>query len=186
MPHYIYDNKGILSETEFPVVPGFGMHIPANGLLLDDPLNHRDGFIWVYQDNQLVHLADNRGTYYSKETGEEVNHQELGELPESLTTVAPNSPYDKWDGEQWVKDQQAENDDLAKAALEQRDQFMMQASKSIDLLQAKIKLANHNPDDDDTPEKQLLTAWETYLVNLSQIEQQPNFPQEINWPQMPQ
>lgn len=69
--------------------------------------------------------------------------------------------------------------------LVERDRLSETAFRKIRVLESKIKLNSHNPDDDDTPEKRSLTAWETYLIALDEIDQQPNFPYEIEWPQMP-
>ncbi len=33
----------------------------------------------------------------------------LGDYPENTTTIAPLTPYDKWDGEKWVVDTEAQH-----------------------------------------------------------------------------
>lgn len=108
---YTFDKDGVLSETVFPETAGFGIQIPSNGIELEELIN-KEGYIWVYKDGEPIQLKDNRGTYYTKETGEKVDYQELGEVPSTLTSKEPTSIYDKWDGKKWVKDEEKEKEAL--------------------------------------------------------------------------
>lgn len=76
--------------------------------------------------------------------------------------------------------------ELAEQVCAKRDEFMEVAYRKIRLIDSKVKLANYDGNKDDTPLKIKLTAWERYLVALSEIEQQPNFPDKIDWPQLPE
>ena len=105
---YCADNQGIYSHstTEY-VSEGGSLSV---GSYLDAPPQPKQGFVIVRADNSWQYQADHRGTYYSKETGEKVEHTVLGDLPENLTALAPLSEPCKWNGNDWVisKEKQAE------------------------------------------------------------------------------
>lgn len=180
MFQYTYDSRGILYSTVFIEVPGFGVQVPANGIELDQQLTHKEGFVWVLQEGQPVQLEDNRGNYYSTDTGESVEFKELGELPSNLTTIAPTSPYDKWDGSKWIKDEIAEQSALRDAALIQRDELLAQATEKIAPLQDAVDL-----EEATEQETALLKEWKKYRIALNRIESQSGFPKEIDWPTAP-
>lgn len=75
-------------------------------------------------------------------------------------------------------------EELAKQAYKQRDELMEIAYRKIRLLDSKVKI--YEPSQDVTPLTIQLTAWEHYLVMLSEIEEQANFPKQIKWPQIPE
>lgn len=69
---------------------------------------------------------------------------------------------------------------LAVYVLARRDALLSLAAIRIAPLQDAVDLAL------DTPEDRLrLTAWKQYRVALNRVGQQANFPQEIDWPQVP-
>ncbi|AJQ73758.1 Tail fiber assembly protein [Salmonella enterica subsp. enterica serovar Montevideo str. USDA-ARS-USMARC-1903] len=46
------------------------------------------------------YVSDHRGEIvYNTETGDAKEITALGDYPENTTTIAPLTPYDKWDGE---------------------------------------------------------------------------------------
>lgn len=100
---YCTDNQGIYSHATTEYVSEGGS-ISA-GSYLDAPPKLKQGFVVVRADNNWQYQADHRGTYYSKDTGEKVEHTALGELPENLTVLAPLAEPCKWNGTAWVKDE---------------------------------------------------------------------------------
>lgn len=104
---YTFDKDGVLSKSVFPETPGVGVQIPTNGVELEE-LPVKEGYVWLYNNGEVTQIKDNRGIYYLKETGEAIEYKELGDIPNTLTKKAPASPYDKWDGKKWVKDEEAE------------------------------------------------------------------------------
>ena len=100
---YCTDNQGIYSHTTTEYVSEGGSL--AAGSYLDAPPKPKQGFVIVRADNSWQYQVDHRGTYYSKETGEKVEHTALGELPEDLTALAPLAEPCKWNGTAWVKDE---------------------------------------------------------------------------------
>lgn len=100
---YCTDNQGIYSHSTTEYVSEGGSL--SAGSYLDAPPQPKQGFVIVRADNSWQYQADHRGTYYSKENGEKVEHTVLGELPENLTALAPLSEPCKWNGSEWVKDE---------------------------------------------------------------------------------
>lgn len=100
---YCTDAQGIyIKETTEYVSAGGSL---AAGSYLDAPPQPKQGFVIVRVDNSWQYQVDHRGTYYSKETGEKVEHTALGELPDNLTALAPLAEPCKWNGTEWVKDE---------------------------------------------------------------------------------
>lgn len=100
---YCTDNNGIYSHSATEYVSEGGSL--SAGSYLDAPPQPKQGFVIVRTDNSWQYQADYRGTYYSKETGEKVEHTALGELPGNLTALAPLAEPCKWNGTAWVKDE---------------------------------------------------------------------------------
>ena len=109
---YCTDAQGVYTkETTEYVSEGGSL---SAGSYLDAPPKPKQGFVIVRVDNNWQYQADHRGTYYSKETGEKVEHTALGELPDNLTALAPLAEPCKWNGTEWVKDAAKIADNFAK------------------------------------------------------------------------
>ena len=119
----------------------FGVGVPGNSCM-DAPISKRDGFA-VCRTADLTgwgYVADHRGeTVYSTATGKPVTISQLGEYPEGTTTTAPSTPYDKWDGEKWVTDTEAQHSAAVDAAEAQRQSLIDAAMASISLIQLKLQ-----------------------------------------------
>ncbi|HGX3642203.1 TPA: tail fiber assembly protein [Escherichia coli] len=127
---YNYDGETweyISASTEYLAV---GVGIPAYSCL-DAPGTSKAGYTicrsvdlksWEY-------VSDHRGEIvYSTETGESKEITAPGDYPENTTTIAPLTPYDKWNGEKWVTDTEAQRQSLIDAAM-----------ASISLIQLKLQ-----------------------------------------------
>ncbi|STM65056.1 putative tail fiber assembly [Escherichia coli] len=66
------------------------------------------------------------------------NHSS-GDYPENTTTIAPLTPYDKWDGEKWVTNTEAQHSAAVEAAEAQRQSLIDAAMASISLIQLKLQ-----------------------------------------------
>lgn len=100
---YCTDNNNIYSHSTTEYVSEGGSL--AAGSYLDEPPPAKQGFAIVRTENGWKYQADHRGTYYSTETGEQVEISELGELPQNLTEMPPLAEPCKWNGTTWVKDE---------------------------------------------------------------------------------
>ncbi|WP_192457698.1 tail fiber assembly protein [Musicola keenii] len=125
------------------------------------------------------HVSDYRGqTAYGTADGKPQTVTALGELPDELTLLAPTTEYDKWSGSAWVTDAAAQQ--AAATAEAQRE---LTARKSV----AAARLAELTYAVDleiaTEAEQNALTAWKTYLVQLSRIDTATA--PDIDWPEIP-
>ncbi|MEO3102967.1 tail fiber assembly protein [Escherichia coli] len=134
---YNYDGETreyISTSNEYLAV---GVGIPACSCL-DAPGSYKTGYaICRSADfNSWEYVPDHRGEIvFSTETGESKEIKAPGDYPENITTIAPLTPYDKWDGEKWVTDTEAQHG----AAEAQRQSLIDTAMASISLIQLKLQ-----------------------------------------------
>ena len=128
----------ISTSTEYLAV---GVGIPACSCL-DAPGTHKAGYaICRSVDlNSWEYVPDHRGeVVYSTETGDTKEITVPGDYPENTTTIAPLTPYDKWDGEKWVTDTEAQHSAALDAAEVKRQSLIDAAMASISLIQLKLQ-----------------------------------------------
>ena len=128
----------ISTSTEYLAV---GVGIPACSCL-DAPGTHKAGYaICRSVDlNSWEYVPDHRGeVVYSTETGDTKEITVPGDYSENTTTIAPLTPYDKWDGEKWVTDTEAQHRAAVDAAEAQRQSLIDTAMASISLIQLKLQ-----------------------------------------------
>lgn len=119
----------------------FGVGVPAHSCV-DAPGSNKDGFAICRNADSTgwEYVADHRGEIiYSTETGESKEITALGDYPENTTTIAPLTAYDKWDGEKWVTDTEAQHGAAVDAAEAQRQSLINAAMASISLIQLKLQ-----------------------------------------------
>ncbi|EJJ8077316.1 TPA: tail fiber assembly protein [Escherichia coli] len=119
----------------------FGVGVPAHSCV-DAPGSNKDGFAICRNADSTgwEYVADHRGEIiYSTETGESKEITALGDYPENITTITPLTPYDKWDGEKWVTDTEAQYSAAVDAAEIQRQSLIDAAMASISLIQLKLR-----------------------------------------------
>ncbi|WP_373225849.1 tail fiber assembly protein [Enterobacter cloacae complex sp. ESBL7] len=125
-------------------------------------------------------IEDHRGkTVFDITTGNAVFINLLGPLPETTTSLAPDGPYMKWDGNKWVKDDAAEQAAIIVDAQNKKSSLMQEANNTIALLQDAVDLDMATDDD-----IQSLTAWKKYRVLLSRVN--PEDAPDIDWPAKPE
>ncbi|CAM7476167.1 tail fiber assembly protein [Escherichia coli] len=136
-----YDNmtrEYLCTSTEYLAV---GVGLPAHSCT-DAPGERRSGYA-ICRTADLTaweYVPDHRGEIvYSTETGESKEITALGDYPENTTTIAPLTPYDKWDGEKWVTDTEAQHSAAVDAAEAQRQSLIDAAMASISLIQLKLQ-----------------------------------------------
>ncbi|MDI1102080.1 tail fiber assembly protein, partial [Escherichia coli] len=138
---YNYDGKTreyISTSNEYLAI---GVGIPAYSCL-DAPVTRKAGYaICRSMDlNSWEYVPDHRGEIvYNTETGESKEITAPGDYPENTTTIAPLTPYDKWDGEKWVTDIEAQHGAAVEAAEAQRQSLIDAAMASISLIQLKLQ-----------------------------------------------
>lgn len=120
-------------------------------------------------------IEDHRGqTVYRTDTGEEFYIQELGPLPENVTSVSPDGEYQKWDGKAWVKDEAAETAARLREAEGTKSRLLQMASGKIAPLQDAVDL-----DEATDKEKAYLLAWRKYRVQVNRVDTlNPDWPEK--------
>ncbi|RXA96964.1 tail fiber assembly protein [Yersinia sp. 2105 StPb PI] len=125
-------------------------------------------------------VPDLRGSVaYSTKDGEPQMVNDIGELPDALTLLTPQTAYDKWDGSQWVTDKVAQQAGAWGEAEAKKAEFLNEATVKIAPLQDAVATALATDD-----EKEQLIAWKTYRVLLSRID--TSKAPEIEWPVAPE
>lgn len=181
MTVYNFDSatREYLSTTvEFLAV---GVGIPANSCT-DAPMVAKDGFALCRAAslNAWEYVEDHRGeTVYNTETGEPVEITAPGEYAGNVTTLAPSTPFDKWNGSEWVTDLDAQKNGLIIEAKKQKASLLAEAQDTISLWQTKLQLGIISGAD-----KASLIVWLKYIDELNAVD--PEDAPDIEWPQKPE
>lgn len=161
------------SEEFIPV----GVSIPGNSTLID-PGDDVAGNVWVFDGSAWISKEDHRGEItYSTETGAEVIVKYIGAIKDGFTMTAPITPYDKWDGSQWVTDADAKHAADVAAAVQKKSALRTIANDEIAWLQDAV---DEGATDEETA---LLAAWKDYRVQLMRIK--TDTAPDIEWPTPP-
>lgn len=111
------------------------------------------------------------------------------EVPQGYIEIIEERPeegdYIVSDAGEWVLREKSQ-EELTSEVLAKQSELMGIAREKIELLTIRIKHKSYDEIQDDTPEKISLTAWEKYLIALDDVTTQPNFPNDITWPEMPE
>ncbi|MGV4230904.1 tail fiber assembly protein [Citrobacter portucalensis] len=178
----LFDKNGNATETHVATVSSYdamtgefidtydvriidGTGIPAFSTLTIAPEPEK-GFAHIWNGQSWDAVPDYRGmTAYIKESGEAVTVRDIGELAETLTLKKPLTPFDKWDGMQWVTDTEAQR--IATIADAEREKLRLKAvaddeiSWRQDAVDAGIATAE---------ETAALSEWKKYRVLLMRID----------------
>jgi len=176
--NYDSETREILSSTTEYIPVGVGL--PANACT-DAPPEGKDGFVVcrTIADDSWEYLADHRGeTVWNTETGEPVEITLPGGYPAGTTTVAPATPYDAWNGEQWVTDENAKIAADVKNAELKKAELLIMAGAIISPLQDAVELCIA-----DNEESNLYNAWRKYRVLLNRVD--PLLGPNLVWPEQP-
>ncbi|EFI6528046.1 tail fiber assembly protein [Escherichia coli] len=179
----VYNYDGITREflstsTEFLAV---GVGIPANSCI-DAPVDEKEGYAicrtvsldgWDY-------VVDHRGeTVYDTENGQPVEITGLGDYPDNVTTIEPLTPYDRWNGSEWVTDEDAQKNAQMLEAERQKSALLAEAQSTISLWQTELQLGIISDDD-----KASLIAWMKYIQALNAVD--TSIAPDIEWPVKPE
>ncbi|WP_220540601.1 tail fiber assembly protein, partial [Escherichia coli] len=104
------------------------------------PGEYIPGRVAVFTGKGWSHEEDHRNeTVYSTENGAAVTVDYIGAIKNGYVTLSPLTPYDKWDGEKWVTDTEAQHGAAVEAAEAQRQSLIDAAMASISLIQLKLQ-----------------------------------------------
>jgi hypothetical protein len=158
-----------------------GVGLPALSFA-DKPALPKANFALVrsVDGTQWESLPDFRGkVVYNTATGVPQTVTAIGVLPQDVTLLEPLTPFDKWDGEQWVTDTDAQHQAAVDAAQQELAARQQEAANAIAPLEKAVKLGMATEE-----EKARLTEWETYSVLLSRVD--ISSAPDINWPEKPE
>lgn len=163
----IYQYHGVTKEytgTQMVfVLKSFG--IPADSCLdaPDVPVAENMAIVRTSDGKSWLHVPDYRGSVaYDKETKQQAEITEIGELPDNLTPEAPKTPFDKWNGKKWVTDKTELQAYEVAVAESQKQALLAEAEQEIAMLERKVRL-NMATDED----KAKLNEWEIYSVKVT-------------------
>ncbi|MBU5924833.1 tail fiber assembly protein [Enterobacter sichuanensis] len=133
----------------------------------------KDFTAWEY-------VADHRGeTVYSTETGDAMMVSLPGDYPEGTTTLAPSTPYDTWNGSEWVTDTEAQQAADVEAAEQKKSALLLEAQATISLWQTELQLGIISDED-----KASLIAWMNYIKDVQAVD--TSKASDIIWPDKPE
>ena len=156
-----------------------GTSLPA-GAYLDEPMPPEQGKAIIRQGGTWALVNDHRGqTAYLKQTGAETVIAEIGEMPTTLTMLAPQSRFDVWDepASVWVKDSAAEQQSLTTQAKQQKTALLAKATSMIAPLQDAVDMGMATPEEETS-----LLDWKRYRVELSRVDVAKH---PVTWPAAP-
>ncbi|EDU9929508.1 TPA: tail fiber assembly protein [Salmonella enterica subsp. enterica serovar Saintpaul str. CFSAN004155] len=177
--NYDGDTREFLSSSSEYLAVGVGL--PANSCT-DAPGEAKEGsaICRTADFTTWEYVADHRGeTVYSTETGESLIVSLPGDYPEGTTTLAPATPYDKWDGSEWVTDTEAQHAADVEAAEQQKAALLLEAQATISLWQTELQLGIISDED-----KASLIAWMNYIKVVQAVD--TSKAPDITWPEKPE
>lgn len=154
------------------------------------PPTAEPGHVLLFTEGRWQQLQDMTGkTFYGAYGHSATVPEPYFVLPEGSTFTPPETPFDVWNGNEWVTDEEARAEAEAKAAEQQRQQIVSQAQqqrlsylddadRQIRYLQDAIDLGMQQEGDVER-----LTDCKRFRVLVSRIN--PEDAPDIDWPVMP-
>jgi len=154
-----------------------GVGLPANACITAPP-DAEAGHVMLYRDESWLAVADHRGeTVYPVSGGAPLKITALGGYPADTTTLAPATAFDKWDGEKWVTDCDAQQQSLLDAAASEKAARVSEANGITQAWQTQLLLGIITDAD-----KATLTAWMKYVQAVQAVNIAAS---HIAWPEKP-
>nr|WP_308201750.1 tail fiber assembly protein [Enterobacter quasiroggenkampii] len=102
-----------------------------------------------------------------------------GAYDDSITLVAPSTPYDNWNGSEWVTDEKMQKNAQVKAAEQKKNALLAVAQSTISLWQTELQLDLISDED-----KVKLKLWMHYIRDLQAIK--TSEAPDVFWPEEPE
>lgn len=156
-----------------------GVGLPANACITAPPAA-KAGSVALYLNGSWQVIADHRGeTVYSVNDGSAVLISAPGEYPADTTPLKPAATWDKWDGEKWVTDTDAQRDAVVSKAASEKSALINEANGVTLAWQTQLLLGIITEED-----KASLTAWMKYIQAVQAVN--ATDAPDIIWPQKPE
>lgn len=160
------------------IVPDAYFTLPAMCTFIEPPAP-KPGMVVFWNSVEWGYIEDHRGkTAYLKSTGQSIIVSDAGPLADQYTFLPPATPFDKWNGDAWVTDDNAKQEALVEQAQSKKSALRVEADSEIAVLADAIKYGIATE-----AEKEALDAWSQYRVLLMRIE--PSTAPDIVWPVKP-
>jgi len=177
---YNFDLKSrefLAESVEFLAV---GVGIPAHSCT-DKPVEAKEGYAVcrALSPDGWEYVADHRGeTVYNTTTGQPVEITLPGDYADGVTVISPSTPYDQWNGSEWVTDEDARRKAQVGEAGQIKARLLSEAKSTISLWQTGLQLGIISDED-----KASLMAWMLYIQALNAVD--TTTAPDIDWPPLP-
>lgn len=157
-----------------------GVSMPGRSTDID-PGDEIPGKVAVFTGGAWIQHEDHRGTVvYSTADGMASTVDYIGEIKPGFTKLMPATGFDKWDGEKWVTDTEAQHSAAVEAAESQRQSLIDAAMASISLIQLKLRAGRKLNEAETTR----LNAVLDYIDAVEETD--TSTAPDIEWPLAPQ
>ncbi|MDO6408662.1 tail fiber assembly protein [Pantoea phytobeneficialis] len=176
---YSYDaiSGGFTGASDEYLLQGLGL--PANATTTAPP-DVTAGSIAIWRDEVWQTVSDHRGeTVYSTADGAPRLITETGDYPADTTTLKPATGFDKWDGEKWVTDADAQKLADEADADKQKSTLISIANTTTQAWQTQLMLGIITGTD-----KEKLTHWMKYIQDVQAVD--TSAAPDIVWPDKPE
>lgn len=158
-----------------------GVSMPGNSTDID-PGDESTGEVALFINDGWERKEDHRGTtVYSTKDGAASVVDYIGEIKKGFKAIAPVTKYDKWNGETWVTDSEAQHAADVATAEREKQARINQANDYINKKQWPGKAALGRLTE---TEKEKYSLWLDYLDALESLDISST--QDINWPDKPE
>lgn len=155
-----------------------GVSMPGHSTDID-PGDEVIGKVAVFTNGSWSQEEDHRGEIvYSTTDGMPSTIDYIGTVHDGYTTTAPTGSYDKWDGEKWVTDTDAQHAADVEAAEQQKAALLTEAQETISFWQTELQLGIISDED-----KASLIAWMNYIKAVQAVD--TSKAPDITWPTSP-
>lgn len=103
----------------------------------------------------------------------------LGVYADGITHLAPSTPYDNWNGSEWITDEKMQKNEQVKAAEQKKSALLAGAKSTISLWQTELQLGIIRDED-----KVKLITWMHYIRDLQAIK--TSEAPDVFWPEEPE
>ncbi|MBH3015990.1 tail fiber assembly protein [Serratia ureilytica] len=163
--------------------------LPEDAVTVAPPIAD-PGHVLLFSEGEWHQLKDMTGeTFYGAYGHSATVPEPYFVLPDGCTFTPPGTPFDTWNGSEWVTDTKAQEEAALQEAEQQRQQVVSQAQQQreamreradqeISVLEDAIELGMQQDGDTDR-----LTAWKKFRLLVMRIA--PTDAPDIDWPVMP-
>jgi len=175
------DTNEFIGSGDAWIPPHTGL--PANCTDIEPP-EIESGTVAVFDNDkgEWSIVEDYRGqTVYDTNTASAIYISEIGPLPDNVTPIAPTVDFPKWNGGEWVKDNDALRKGMQEKAESRRQELLNVANETIADWRTELQLDVISDDD-----KATLVKWMAYIKSLKAlkfdtVQDESDF-NSIEWP----